>query len=141
MTDLARTYTAIEPASGAVFVKVPLLPSAKGVASDGPGAAAGAWSLGRLARFAYRHPLVVAISLVYLYILPLARRDFLRREVSYSLIAPVSCSMIITLHGIQTGTFGFPQPLRGVVLSLCCLRHPAVCGTAGGACQNGPGAT
>ena len=44
--------------------------------------------LGAIATVAYADPIVVSISIGYLYILPLAvSAIFLRREISYSLIA------------------------------------------------------
>jgi sigma-B regulation protein RsbU (phosphoserine phosphatase) len=71
------------------FRKRVLLPSLlrKDVASNGPAWLPFVLVLGAISAVAYADHLVVSISLVYLYILPLAvGAIFLRKEVSYSLI-------------------------------------------------------
>ncbi len=91
MTDLARAYTPeSKPAEWrGLRERFPLLPLLrKGVASDGPAWLPLVLVFGAFGAVAYADHLVVAISLVYLYILPLGLAAiFLRREVSYSLIA------------------------------------------------------
>src|SRR5438552_7729567 len=69
--------------------RVPLPPLLrKEVASNGPTWLPPVLVLGAIAAVAYADRLVVSISLVYLYLLPLAvGAIFLRREISYSLIA------------------------------------------------------
>src|SRR5216683_1595379 len=60
----------------------------KDVASNGPAGLPVVLVLGSFAAVAYADHLVVAISLVYLYLLPLALGAiFLRKEISYGLIA------------------------------------------------------
>src|SRR5271166_2873285 len=68
---------------------VPLLPLLrKDVASNGPAWLPLALVLGAMAAVAYADHRVVSISLLYLYILPLGvGAMFLRREISYGLIA------------------------------------------------------
>src|SRR5216684_39300 len=91
MTDLARAYTPeSKPAEWrGLRERFPLLPLLrKGVASDGPAWLPLVLVFGAFGAVAYADHLVVAISLVYLYILPLGLAAiFLRRKVSYGLIA------------------------------------------------------
>src|SRR5258708_4347196 len=91
MTDLARAYTPeSKPAEWrGLRERFPLLPLLrKGVASDGPAWLPLVLVLGAFGAVAYADHLVVSISLVYLYILPLGvGAIFLRGKISYSLIA------------------------------------------------------
>src|SRR3979411_1307884 len=92
MTSL--TNTALRPDSvraelSALGERVPLRHLLrKDVASNGPAWLPLVLVLGAIAAVAYADYLVVSISLVYLYILPLGvGAIFLRKEISYSLIA------------------------------------------------------
>jgi serine phosphatase RsbU (regulator of sigma subunit) len=76
----------------------------KDVASDGPAWLPLALVLGAIGAVAYADYRVVAVSLVYLYILPLGLGAiFLRRSVSYSLIA--AC---ILFHDYYSPRFSYP---------------------------------
>src|SRR5260370_8983399 len=91
MTDLARAYAPeSKPAEWrGLRERFPLLPLLrKGVASDGPAWLPLVLVFGAFGAVAYADHLVVAISLFYLYILPLGLTAiFLRREISYNLTA------------------------------------------------------
>src|SRR6266853_5558129 len=90
MNDLAHpTVRESRPAKLSDFRERVLLLSLlrKDVASNGPAWLPIVLVLGAISAVAYADHLVVSISLIYLYILPLAvGAIFLRKEVSYSLI-------------------------------------------------------
>src|SRR6266404_7047331 len=93
MNDLAhlavRESTSTPAELRGLRKRVPLLSLLrKDVASNGPAWLPIVLVLGAISAVAYADHLVVSISLVYLYILPLSvAAIFLRKEISYSLIA------------------------------------------------------
>src|SRR5260221_10299364 len=120
--------------------RIPLLSLLrKDVASNGPAWLPLVLVLGAIGAVAYADHLVLSISLVYLYIFPLGvGAIFLQRELSYSLIAVcILFHDFFSPRNIGPGLRNLPQPVRDVVLRLCCLRHPTIYRPAGGAGHSG----
>ncbi len=90
------------------------------------------WSWRSFGAVAYVDHLVVSISLVYLYLLPLTvGAIFLRREISYGLI--VVCILFhdyLLSAESSHGTPHLPRSFSAVLLRVCCLRAPALYRTA-----------
>jgi len=93
---------------------------AEGCGLKWTGVAAARIVLGRLARSAYADHLVVSISLIYLYILPVGiAAIFCEGESAIASSWFVSCFMTITPAEYQPGASRLPQSLRHVVLRCC----------------------
>src|SRR5258706_14062030 len=115
--------------------RIPLLSLLrKDVASNGPAWLPLVLVLGAIGAVAYADHLVLSISLVYLCDLPAEGTQLQPHRRLYSV------PRFFLPAEYRPGASDLPQPVRDVVLRLCCLRHPAIYRPAGGAGHSGSAA-